>query len=118
MESDTDPAKDIDGSLYLIRHVFLPPHLPDAEDSTGPRLERLVWDAHKGLEAFCGINEPTAGQSAIAKLGHVAVTNLYDVHDFEAATVGIHGHLLTKLLKGLLKAGKSSSIQHHLVTHR
>lgn len=107
MASDPDATEDFGGSLYLIRHVFLPPELPDAEDSTGSRLERLVWEACEALEAFCNISGHTSGQSAFAKLGHAAVSNLYDAHDFDLATAGIQSDALTKLLKKLLKAGKA-----------
>ena len=106
MGSNTPSAEVIDGSLYLIRHVFLPPKLPETEDTTGPRLERLVQDVCTSLQMFHDLDAMTGSQRAAIKRARVAMVHLYNVHDFEGDAVGITSDLLEKALKTLLKAGK------------
>lgn len=108
MGPDPPSAGDIDGFLYLARHVFLLPKLPKADDTTGPRVERLAGDICSALKKFRDLNEMTDSQIAAMELARVAMDNLYDIHDFETDAVGIKSHLLKKALKSLLKSGKSA----------
>lgn len=102
--------------MFLIHHVFLPPKLPQEDDTHGRLQKHLAQQALETLRTFrtaCDASGWEKQASAVdAAIG--AVSNLLGVHNF-SGTVGdatINAEKLEQVLKSLSQTSKTPCKYH------
>ena len=101
--------------MFLIHHVFLPPKLPQEDDTRGRLQEHLAQQALETLRTFRTAYDASGSEkqaSAVdAAIG--AVSNLLRVHEF-SCTEGdatINAEKLEEVLKNLSQTSTRDSLQ-------
>lgn len=111
MASCSEPSRKW---MYLINHVFLPPKLPQEDDTSGPFEENLIREVLTALNDFRGtLTDAPADHVAALNAVADAITNLRGVHNFSipGEDITVNGEALQRELSLLCKAGKRKHVQ-------
>lgn len=108
--------------MFLIHHVFLPPKLPQADDTSGRFQEHLARQALKALRTFkASYDESTSdGQLSAIDAAVGAVSNLLRVHNFSDAHKGdatVNSKKLREALNDLSDPSKKGMSVSSQTTH-
>lgn len=95
--------------MFVVNHVFLPPKLPQEDDTSGRYQEHLVDHALTALRAFGSSYDGASSEKQAIDTAAGALSTLLCVHNFfcKEGDATVNGEEIQKALNNLVKKGMS-----------